>query len=161
MATKADFSADEWQQIRRAPLMAGLAVVAASPSRLFGVVMEMFVITKVLAEGKAQRASNELVKSVVADLETTAREQCARTERKRKMSKEVRSYAIENCRQVVALVDKKVKPEEAQSFKQWLVSVSHKVAQAAKEDGFLAIGDTEVSQRQVSPIEELSAVLKV
>ena len=31
MATKADFTADEWSQIQRAPFMAGLAVVAASP----------------------------------------------------------------------------------------------------------------------------------
>ncbi len=32
MATKTDFTADEWKQIQRAPFMAGLAVVAASPS---------------------------------------------------------------------------------------------------------------------------------
>ena len=42
MATKADFTAEEWSQIQRAPFMAGLAVVAASPSGPFGVVKEMF-----------------------------------------------------------------------------------------------------------------------
>ena len=32
MATKTDFMTDEWKQIQRAPFMAGLAVVAVSPS---------------------------------------------------------------------------------------------------------------------------------
>ena len=124
MATKTDFSADEWKQIGRAPLMAGLAVVAASPSGPFGVVKEMFAMTKVLADVKAQGASNELVKSVVADLETGNREQSAPAELKGKTPEQVKTYAIENCRQVVALVDSKAKPQEAQEFKQWLVAVA-------------------------------------
>ena len=78
MATKADFTADEWNQIRRAPFMAGLAVVAASPSGPFGVVKEMFAVGKMLAEVKTQGASNDLVKALVADLETGAREQARR-----------------------------------------------------------------------------------
>ena len=74
MTTKADFTAEEWNQIRRAPFMAGLAVVAASPSGPFGVVKEMFAVGKMLAEAKAQGSSNDLVKALVADLEAGARE---------------------------------------------------------------------------------------
>ena len=153
MATKTDFSADEWKQIGRAPLMAGLAVVAASPSGPFGVVKEMFAMTKVLADVKAQGASNELVKSVVADLETGDREQSAPAELKGKTP--------ENCRQVVALVDSKAKPQEAQEFKQWLVAVAKKVAEAAKEGGFLGFGGTQVSEQEAATIKELSTALAV
>src|SRR5262247_1396144 len=137
MATKADFTADEWNQIRRAPFMAGLAVVAASPSGPFGVIKEMFAVGKMLAEVKTQGASNDLVKALVADLETGAREQSAPAELQGKQPDQVKSLAIESCRQAAALIDKKAKPEEAQGFKQWLVSVGQKVSEAAKEGGFL------------------------
>src|SRR5688572_22396811 len=104
MATKADFSADEWNQIRRAPFMAGLAVIAASPSGPFGVVKEMFTVAKVLADVKAHGETNELVKALVADLETGAREQSAPAELEGKAPDQVKSFAIESCRQVAALI---------------------------------------------------------
>jgi hypothetical protein len=42
MLAKTDFTAEEWNVIRRAPFTAGLLVVAASPNGPFGVVKELF-----------------------------------------------------------------------------------------------------------------------
>jgi hypothetical protein len=159
MATKADFTADEWKQIQRAPFMAGLAVVAASPSGPFGVVKEMFAVGKMLAEVKTQGSSNDLVKGLVADLETGAREQNAPAELQGKTPDQVRSFAIESCRQAAALIEKKAKPDEAQGFKQWLVSAAQKVGEAAKEGGFLGFGGTQVSEQEAATIKELSTAL--
>jgi hypothetical protein len=161
MATKADFTAEEWKQIQRAPFMAGLAVVAASPSGPFGVVKEMFAVGKMLAEVKTQGASNDLVKALVADLEAGAREQSAPAELQGKGPDQVKSLAIESCRQAAALIEKKAKPEEAQGFKQWLVSVGQKVSEAAKEGGFLGFGGTQVSEQEAATIKELSTALGV
>jgi hypothetical protein len=161
MATKADFTAEEWNQIRRAPFMAGLAVVAASPSGPFGVVKEMFAVGKMLAEVKTQGSSNDLVKALVADLEASAKEQSAPAELKGKGPDEIKSYAIESLRQAAALIEKKAKPEEAQGFKQWLVSVGQKVSEAAKEGGFLGFGGTQVSEQEAATIKELSTALGV
>jgi hypothetical protein len=161
MATKADFSADEWKQIQRAPFMAGLAVVAASPSGPFGLIKEMFAIGKMLAEVKTQGASNELVKALVADFETGAREQSAPAELQGKAPDQVKSFAIESCRQTVALVAKKAKPDEAQGFQQWLVAVAQKVSEAAKEGGFLGFGGTQVSEQEAATLKELSAALGI
>ena len=160
MATKADFTAEEWKQIQRAPFMAGLAVVAASPSGPFGVVKEMFAVGKKLAEVKTQGSSNDLVKGLVADLETGARDQSAPGELQGKTPDQVRSYAIESLRQVSALIEKKAKPE-AQGFNQWLVSVAQKVAAAAKEGGFLGFGGTQVSEQEAATIKEMSTALGV
>ena len=160
MATKADFTAEEWNQTRRAPFMAGLAVVAASPSGPFGVVKEMFAVGKMLAEVKTQGSSNDLIKALVADLETT-REQSAPADLQGKKPDQVRSYAIESCRQAGVLVGKKAKPEEAQGFQQWLVSVAQKVSEAAKEGGFLGFGGTQVSEQEAATIKELSTALAV
>ena len=159
MATKADFTQEEWSQIQRAPFMAGLAVVAASPSGPFGVVKEMFAVGKMLAEVKTQGSPNDLVKALVGDLETGAREQSAPAELKGKTPDQVKSYAIQSLRQVAALVEKKAKPDEAQGFNNWLVAVAQKVAEAAKEGGFLGFGGTQVSEQEAATIKELSATL--
>lgn len=158
MTTKADFSADEWNQIRRGPLMAGLAVVAASPSGPVGVVKEMFAMTRVLTDISARGASNDLMNSLVADLET--RDQSAPVALKSKTPEQIKSYAIDHCRQVAALVDRKASPDEAEAFRQFLVSVSHKIARAAKEGGFLGIGGTEVSEQEAATLKELSIILR-
>src|SRR5215475_13292248 len=118
MATKADFTTEEWNQIQRAPFMAGLAVVAASPSGQFGVVKELFAVGKMLGEVKAHGSSNELIKALVADIEAGAKDLSAPAELKGKTPDQVRSYGIESVRQVATLVEKKAKPEEAQGFKQ-------------------------------------------
>lgn len=161
MATKADFTVDEWTQIQRAPFMAGLAVVAASPSGPFGVVKELFAVGKMLGAVKTQGTSNDLIKALVADIEAGAKDLSAPAEMKGKTPEQVKSYAIESLRQVAALIDKKTKPDEAQGFKQWLVSVAQKVAEAAKEGGFLGFGGTQVSEQEAATIKELSTALGV
>jgi hypothetical protein len=161
MATKTDFTQAEWEQIRRAPFIAGLAVVAASPSGPFGVVKEMFAVGKMLAEVKTQGSANELVKSLVTDLEAGAKDQSAPAELSGKKPEELKSYVLENLRQVSALIGKKAKPDEAQGFNQWLVAVAQKVADAAKEGGFLGFGGTQVSEQEAATIKELSTALAV
>lgn len=161
MATKADFTTDEWSQVQRAPFLAGLAVVAASPSGPFGVVKEMFAVGKILSEVKTQGSSNELINALVADLQAGAKDLSAPAELKGKTPDQVKSFAIESCRQAASLVEKKAKPNEAQEFKQWLASVAKKVAEAAKEGGFLGFGGTRVSEQEAATITELSKTLGV
>jgi hypothetical protein len=159
VATKADFTVEEWKQIERAPFMAGLAVVAASPSGPFGVLKEMFAVGKMLGEVKTQGSSNELIKALVADIEAGAKDLSAPEELKGKTPEQVKSVSIESCRQVAALIEQKASADEAQGFKQWLVSVSQRVAEAAKEGGFLGFGGTQVSEQEAATIKELSAAL--
>ena len=161
MATKGDFTTDEWNQIRRAPFMAGLAVVAASPSGPFGLIKEMFAVGKMVAEVKTQGASNDLVKALVSELETGAREQSAPAELQGKTPDQVKSFAIESLGQIAALIEKKAKPDEVQGFNQWVVAVAQKVAEAAKEGGFLGFGGTQVSDQEAATIKELSTALGI
>ncbi len=160
MASKADFTAEEWQQIQRAPVMAGLAVVAASPNGPFGVIKEMFAVGKMLAEVKAQGSSNDLVKSLVADLETGARRQTAPPELQGKTSDQIKDFAIQSLRGVTEIVAEKAKTD-APGFNQWLLSIAEKVAAAAKEGGFLGLGGTQVSQQETQTIKEISVALGV
>ena len=95
----------------------------------------------------------------MADIEAGARELSAPAELKGKTPDQVKSYGIESVRQVAALIEKKAKPEESQGFKQWLVAVAQKVAEAAKEGGFLGFGGTQVSEQEGATIKEVSTAL--
>src|SRR5215831_9672482 len=116
MLAKSNFTTEEWNVIRRAPFMAGLVVVAASPSGPFGVVKEMLAVGKTLADVKLHGASSDLVNAVVADLETAeARQLSTPAELQGKTPDQVRVAALEACRQAGAAVEKKAKPDEAQA----------------------------------------------
>jgi hypothetical protein len=156
MLAKTDFTTEEWNVIRRAPFTAGLLVVAASPNGPFGVVKEMFAVGQMLSDVKLRGASSGLVKALVADLDTAeARQQSMPAELQAKTPDQLRTAALDACRQAAAIVEKKGEPAEAQAFKGWLVSVGEKVAQAAKEGGFLGFGGTRVSEQETSALKDL------
>ena len=64
MAGKADFTADERSMLCKSPMLAGMVVVAASPSGPFGVIKEMIAMGKLVAETKA-KGGEGLVSAVV------------------------------------------------------------------------------------------------
>jgi hypothetical protein len=162
MATKASFTTDEWNQLRKAPMMAGLIVAAASPSGPIGLLQEMFAMGKLIAETKSQGGSNELVGALVADLATgEGREQARRTEIQGMSPDQARSHALEACRKAAALVQQKATPGEADGFKRWLVAISRRVAEAAKEGGFLGFGGSLVSEQEATALRDVASALGV
>ena len=71
MASKTNFSAEEWQQLLASPMVSAMAVTAADPSGLFGLVKEGFAASGALASAKSDAAANPLIKAVVAEFETS------------------------------------------------------------------------------------------
>lgn len=161
MSTKADYTAAEWSQLRSAPLMAGLVVTAASPSGPIGVIREVFAVGKVLAGVKSHGDANELVKALVADLTAGGSAPTPPGELRGKSPEQVRSLALEQCRQAATAVGRKAKPKEAEGFRRWLLAIAQRVAEAAKEGGFLGFGGTAVSEQETAALKDLSAALGV
>lgn len=161
MTTKANFTPEEWNLLRRAPMMAGLVVVAASPSGPVGIFQETFAVGKVLAEAKSQ-GSNELISSLVADLTTEEGRQAARpADLVGKSPEQIKSNALDSLRKVGTLLDQKARPEESQAVKRWLHDTGKKVSEAAKEGGFLGLGGTQVSEQEKTALNELGRSLGV
>ena len=71
MATKQNFAPEEWTKILQSPMLAGMAVSAAEPSGLWGALKEAIASGSALAAAKSEGNSNELIKDVVADFETS------------------------------------------------------------------------------------------
>ena len=56
MADKSSFTPEEWTQLLEAPMMAGMAVSAAEPSGLFGMLKESFATGKLWSRPRRTRA---------------------------------------------------------------------------------------------------------
>lgn len=161
MTTKANFTPEEWNLLRRAPMMAGLVVVAASPSGPVGILQETFAVGKVLADAKAQ-TPGELISSLVADLTTEEGRKAARpADLVGKSPEQIKSNALDSLRQVGTLLDQKARPEESQAVKRWLHDTGKRVSEAAKEGGFLGLGGTQVSEQEKAALNELGRSLGV
>src|SRR4029077_7843409 len=70
MANKASFTPDEWTKVMESVAVTGMAVTAADPSGLWGMLKEAIAGGAALAAAKADPRTNELVKAVIADFET-------------------------------------------------------------------------------------------
>jgi hypothetical protein len=70
MASKKDFTPEEWTKVLNSPVVVGIAVSAADPSGLWGTLKEAVASSSAVVASKLDPGSNELVKAVVADFET-------------------------------------------------------------------------------------------
>src|SRR5262245_17131796 len=119
MSKKTDYSAEEWKVLLTGPLMAGLAVAAASPRGPIGVLRDMFAVGKMLAETKSQAQlpggpHNELLQALVADLASAdGRAQIDAAGLRGLGSEQAKAHALEACRALVTVLDRKASRDEA------------------------------------------------
>ena len=70
MADKSNFTSDEWKLLLESVTMAGIAISAADPSGLWGLLKESFAEGSALMAAKADPAAKPLIKALVADFQT-------------------------------------------------------------------------------------------
>ena len=152
MADKASFTPEEWILLLESPMMAGMAVSAAEPSGLFGMLKESFATGKLLVAAKTDAAANALVKAVAADFETAEGRNAAQRRaqgqaRRRPARRHQGQGAGRRCGRW-RLCSPPRHPRTPQPFKAWLAQISQNVAEAASEGGFLGFGGVQVSDAE-------------
>lgn len=164
MADKSTFTPDEWKLLLQSVMVAGIAVTAAEPSGLWGMLKEGMASARALLQAKTDPGANSLVSALVSDFETSEGITAAREglQEKLKGSKpdEIKTKCIAVLRQTSDVVASKA-PEAATAFKTWLYRISESVAEAAKEGGFLGFGGVKVSDAEKATLAEISAALKL
>jgi hypothetical protein len=162
MANKQNFTPEEWTKVLESPMLAGMAVSAAEPSGLWGMLKEAFASSSTLAAAKLDPGSNELIKAVVADYETSdGRAKVQEALRNRfagAKGADIVQRAVNDLREVSAIVTTKA-PADAAAFKAWLQAISLKVAAAAKEGGTLGFGGVPVSDAEKATLADISKAL--
>ena len=165
MTDKSSFTPDEWKLLLESVMAASIAITAAEPSGLWGLLKEGFAGGTELAKAKMDPGTDALIKAVVNDFGTTAEGRSItrdglKDKLKGSKSAEIKGKCVETLRQAAALVDAKA-PADAAAFKGWLRQISQHVAEAAKEGGFLGIGGVQVSEAEKATLAEVSIALKL
>ncbi len=162
MTNKTNFTPEEWKTLLEGVLMSGLAVSAAEPSGLFGMLKESFAASHALVE--ARNGPNELIRSIVAEFETSEGRTFAKEGMREKLAgvkaSDLKAKAIETLKGVGALLEAKA-PQDAAPVKEWLYHISQKVADADAEGGFLGFGGVKVTDAEKATLAEISGALKI
>jgi hypothetical protein len=157
MSKPTDYTSEEWKLVSSAPMMAGLIVSMSDMSGPIGIAKEALAVVKAVND-TTTGTSNELIKTVAAEIKAQGGKPDI-AELRTDPSK-ARAILIDRCTQAAALVGKK-SPGEADSYKQWLLSLAQKTAEASKEGGFLGLGGIPVSQAENSAVGDLASALGV
>jgi hypothetical protein len=164
MADKTSFTKDEWTLLLASPMIAGMAITAAEPSGLWGLLKESFAGGAALTQAVTGSDTNALVKSVVTDFSSGEGRSAARDGLKAKFANskpaEMKGKCIDALRQVSALLAAKA-PGDAAEFKNWLRQISQSTAEAASEGGGLFSAGVKVSDAEKATLGEISTALGV
>jgi hypothetical protein len=164
MADKSSFTKEEWTLLLKSPMIAGMAITAADPSGLWGLLKESFAGGAALTKAATDPGANALVKAVVTDFSSSDGRSAARDGLKAEFTgdqlKDIKTKSIDSLRQVSALLAAKA-PGDAVAFKGWLRTVSQQTAEAAAEGGGLFGGGVQVSDAEKATLAEISNALGV
>ena len=119
MADKTSFTQAEWTLLLESPMIAGMAVTAAEPGGLWGLLKESFAGGSALTTAVTSADTNPLVKAVVTDFSNSEGRSAARDGLKAKFADsqpaDLKKKAIDSLRQVAALLDTKASADAAAS----------------------------------------------
>ena len=164
MVDKTNFTKDEWTLLLKSPMIAGMAVTAADPSGLWGLLKESFAGGAALTKVATDSNANGLVKAVVADFSTTEGRSAARDGLKAEFAggkpADIKTKCVDSLRQVSTLLAAKA-PADAVAFKSWLRQISQSTAEAATEGGSLFGGGVQVSDAEKATLAEISSALGI
>jgi hypothetical protein len=162
MANKSTFTPDEWTKIMESVMLSGMAVTAAAPSGLIGVLKESMATGRSVLAAKASPESNELIRAVATDFTTSEGRQAVREGLKARLlggdAGDVTNRSMSVMHEVASLLDSKA-PDDAPGFKAWLQHIAAGSAEAATEGGFLGFGGVRVSEREKAAMGELASAL--
>ncbi|QFU16245.1 hypothetical protein [Microvirga thermotolerans] len=162
MAGKANFTPDEWARIVASPMVAGMAITAAEPSGLWGLLKESMSSGWALLEAKQDAGASPLVREVAEAIADPATRDAVRHSFQDRFRgsqfTEVKGKAIAELRAVSTLLQEKA-PEDAPAFRTWLRHVAQETAEAGKEGGFLGFGGVAVSDAEKATLDEIDKAL--
>ena len=143
MTTKAAFSPEEWETVLQGPPTAGMIVITAAHGGTF---RETIAMAKAYTEARTEHGESELLDEIVA-----AKPEVDHT--RYHSPEELRENGLAHLRSAVALVESKATTEELGEYRQFVLTLSDKVAAAHREHG------QAVSPAEAEAIEQITAAL--
>ena len=158
MSIRDNFTAEEWEKLISGTASGAAAVVAASPSGLTGLLAEGTAASKAL-RNLTQTSPSPLLQAIGESLQTPRPAESAQQRQRFGSTAEARTAMLERIRQAHWLVQTKTSPEDAEAYRQLVLSVAETVAAAATEGGLFGIGGEKISQAERATLDELRSLL--
>lgn len=150
MTTKAEFNAEEWQRVVNGPALAGLMVVAAQRG---GTLRESMSMAKAYREAREKHKGDLVGEIVASPPQLDARAYTS--------ADDLRVRGLEDLRSTVQLLEAKAASDEVDEYKQFILTVAQRAAEADKSGGFLGIGGERVSDAERQALDAIAEVLGV
>ncbi|MBF2028531.1 MAG: hypothetical protein IGS48_17500 [Oscillatoriales cyanobacterium C42_A2020_001] len=172
--TQQYFSDTEWATLLQASKQAILAVILADKTDSVSFLKETQAAVQILAtEVYREDISSDLARSVIASLkEGAAQEPLQGEQLLLKQQFELlgtiqtfnnvadgQKQTIAHLNQVATILASKVTAIQAEEFKQWIIALATKVAQAFKEEGIFGIGGERISRSESGALSSIEKAL--
>ncbi len=151
-ALRSSFQEAEWAKVRRAPVAAMYVIATASPSGVRGLLKEFSAAEETIASAGEGAEPASLVANAFGD--GIAKEDL---EAFRKEMPDM-EHLLAEIHDAYVVVSRKGAPE-ASAFRDLVVKVAQRAAEATKEGGFLGIGGTTVSAEEQRALERIQSAL--
>jgi len=150
----ARFTPEEWEALSKVPALAGNAVMLAAWSGPRGLQLEFDALQTAMAECGGEHEPDSLVGLVSDPLTGPAQLDALGVTQANAMS-----LTRDACLDALAILNDKATHEEIVAYKEFVVSVATRVAEAAKDGGVLGIGGAPVSAAEQATLDLIAAAL--
>ena len=141
MATKDDFTPDEWEAISDGPVYVGMMLITASKGGTF---RETFSMSKAWAEARQRQGGSQLLDAIVAE--------SPKLDDKPGSAIELHNAGIQMLQRDVEAIEAK-SPDELEPYRSFVLGLGERVAEAHEEHG------EKVSPGERSVLDEIAAAL--
>jgi broad specificity phosphatase PhoE len=159
MTGKADFSADEWTRLKRAPFIAGMAISLADPGGPIELVKETAATLKTVRDAAESGGRGELIDAIAQEAVADARQRENPLKDFKAKGALAGQEIVEELTEVNRIVSEKATAEEAEAYRDWLQAAAQEAANAAKEGGFMGFRAERVSEGEQRMLDKLAEVL--
>lgn len=159
MTSKDAFTEEEWARVRRAPMVAGMAISIADPGGPIELTKETLASLKAAS---SPPSSEELLTAVSQDIMSMSKQkQNPMGDFKIEHSSLAATQILDELSGVHGIVRAKATPEETEAFGRWIVAVAQDAANAAKEGGFMGFHAERVSQGEQDMLQRVAATFEI
>jgi hypothetical protein len=141
MATKDDFSPEQWEAISDGPVYAGMMVITASKGGTF---RETFSMSKAWAEARQRQGQSELLDAVVAEK--------PKLDDKPGSAIELHNAGSQMLQQAVEAIEA-TSPDDLDAYRSFVTGLAERVAEAHEEHG------EKVSSGERSVLDQIAQAL--
>jgi len=141
MATKEDFSPEQWEAISDGPVYAGMMMITASKGGTF---RETFSMSKAWAEARQRQGEGELLDAVVAEK--------PKLDDKPGSAIELHNAGIQMLQQAVQAIEA-TSPDDLEAYRSFVNGLAERVAEAHEEHG------EKISTGERSVLDEIAQAL--